>query len=283
MYWAPQPEVAPSSSIRRAAAQRLRNDTSGEARGTLLERCSSHSAAREVGHVLRLETAPFHLSRNLMASGTSISFRGCSLVASDAAVLAIAISNGALHCCRDLDLVGNMIGDGLEALSLALGAGALPRLVSLWLCGTGVTDSGVSHLAMALVRRDSLRTGWMQRPSCLTALHLSRNQISDAGAHTLAASAARGLRACSILRLSHNHIGNDGLNVLAACEWPRLERLYISHNEYSDSSELSSAIEEGVRLPALMQLHVDDTTGTGMVNACSARLVTLSPGRKLSR
>ena len=243
-------------------------------------------SVHETVRTVRLEVAPFLLSRHDLVHATRVSLRGRELYASDAAKLALAISGGALHLCDDLDLGGCRFADeGMEALSIALGGGAMPRLTSLYLCGNGIGDDGMTFLAAAL-RRGGL--------SSLEALYLGRNHIGDAGIDSLASScsARGGLSRCRLLQLSYNQFGDAGLSAFAAAAserraFPKLERLWLNHNDYFElgSIALAQALDGGF-LKGLRELHIDDPESvlikvTGMKAACKTRSITLGAGRVL--
>ena len=241
---------------------------------------STHEKVRAV----RLEVAPFLLSRYDLVNAKQVNLRAHELGSSGAATLSIALVGGALHQCEDLDLGGNHMGDtGLEALSYAIGGGALPRLTSLYLCGNDFGDDGMTHLATSFRRRGGVR---------LEALYLGRNQVGDAGAMALASSCSksRGLTRCRLLQLSHNQFGDAGLAALAAAAtdrgaWPALDRLWLNHNSYFEdgSAALAKAIDAG-GWPALRELHTDDPEAlqivvTGLKAACDKRSISRGAGR----
>jgi hypothetical protein len=91
-----------------------------------VEQCVPRRIQRECGRIIRLEAPPFCLSRESVTCGASINLRGRGLESTHAATLAIAIANGAMRSCRDLDFGGggNRMGDeGVEAMTLAIGGG----------------------------------------------------------------------------------------------------------------------------------------------------------------
>ena len=112
-------------------------------------------------------------------------------------------------------MIGMHVGDaGAAPLAAALGRGALPRLMYLYLSSIGIGDAGLVALAPAL-----------RRLPALEALHLSRNPLGNEGLAALVAPplpagapppAAGGLAKLKVLSLSRTQITDAGCATLVA-------------------------------------------------------------------
>ena len=184
----------------------------------------------------------------------------------------------------------------MEALGIAIGAGALPHLSCLWLTGNEISDTGAVALAQALSRGGA---------PVLKGLYLARNSIGDVGLQALASCCGSHCAgACALLtqlHLGYNVIADDGLLALAEAAdrgaLGLLERLWLTHCAYGEDTERSEAGEDGAcaiatalqagGLPRLRELHVDCTLTAPwyqqLAGACSTLGVALCAGRVLDR
>ena len=154
--------------------------------------------------------------------------------------------------------------DGVQRLAEELGAGALPAVTFLSLCGMHVGDAGASALAAALGQ------GAMPR---LKILVLCNTAIGDAGLVALA-PALRRRPALELLFLWGNPLGDEGLAaLLAPLPQPagalppptgvlaKLKMLYLSGTQVTDAgcATLAAALDSGA-LPALNELFLMNGT-----------------------
>ena len=133
-----------------------------------------HDAAAALGRKLGLRTC-----KELREAKMLRDWRHRRLAAADLATLGTLGSVlPALEELRLFESSGGAAGpDGVQRLAVGLGAGALPAVTSLTICGIHVGDAGASALAAALDR------GALRR---LKYLNLGGTAISDAGLVALA-------------------------------------------------------------------------------------------------
>jgi len=134
-----------------------------------------------------------------------------------------------------------------EAIGVAkiLGAGAVPRLEVLNLCGNSIGGAGATALAEALESAPLLRE-----------LDLERNQVGDKGAAAL----ANGLLSAPLLkelRLNNNGIGDAGVEAIATVlpMVSSLKYLYLKQNKFGDvgAAALANALPHA---DVLRELHL---------------------------
>ena len=149
--------------------------------------------------------------------------------------------------------------DGVQRLAEELGAGALPAVIFLSLCGMHVGDAGASALAAALDQ------GAMPR---LKILVLCNTAIGDAGLVALA-PALRRRPALEIISLMGNPFGDEGLAALVPPPPPagamlpptgvlaKLKELCLIQTQITDTgcAALAAALHGGA-LPALKCLKL---------------------------
>lgn len=142
---------------------------------------------------------------------------GLSNCALDGATLTRILGGGAAPRLRDLDLSGNRLAHGLEAL----GKATLPALEDLKLAGAGLRPGDVKLLTSA-------------RLPTLTGLALDENAIGDAGLVALARGRWPGLRRLS---LRYTQAGPLGLRALLDSELVgQLSSLTLSGNKLGISA-----------------------------------------------
>ena len=177
------------------------------------------------------------------------------LALADCTALADVIATHGLPRLEELSLGANQFGaEGMQALAVGLGGGALPSLTYLDLSfnNNGIGAAGASALGAALGR------GALPR---LQVLDLTDNGYGSAGLIAL----APGLRARPQLKelsLRHDGIGDDGVAALVAPGegvLPSLEVLHLYDNQVTDAgcSALVAALSSGA-MPSLKSLDLDN-------------------------
>ena len=143
-------------------------------------------------------------------------------------------------------MIGMHVGDaGAAPLAAALGRGALPRLMYLYLSSIGIGDAGLVALAPALRRLPGLET-----------LGLGGNPLGDEGLAALVApplpAGARVLTKLGALDLSITQVSDPGCSALAAGGLTMLKVLGLVDSQVTDAgcAALAAALDSGA-LPAL--------------------------------
>ena len=143
---------------------------------------------------------------------------------------------GALPELRMLTLASTGFGEGAaRALADALAAGALPSLAVLHLGDNQIGDG--SSLALLLARlRDAPR---------LTRLHVHGNALTHASVAKLLAPPVA-LQSVSMLNLSNNRIGDEGMAALATAirggSLPQLTELLLHANSHASAEARAEAL-----------------------------------------
>ena len=142
--------------------------------------------------------------------------------------------------------------DEMATLGLMIRTNGLPRLRWLWLFSNGFGDTGLHELCEGLV---------CGAPS-LQQLGLGGNQISPAGAATLATAFGKGAcRRLVSLNLGFNNLGKQGMTTLTAPlrKLPLLHALNLNGNEIGDEGVAALLAELGKDdFKKLRELRLDD-------------------------
>ncbi len=162
---------------------------------------------------------------------------------------------------RSLSLAGNGIGGpGLKTLAES---NRLCELRALNLASNFINAESVRALAesphLRLLRGLNLSDSFLEEESGrilgstanlqhLTELRLAKNLLGDAGARAIAQSPC--LQRLVLLDLNDNRIGKAGAEALSTASWPRMRRLDVRGNVFTDTQEnlLRGSFGEAVML-----------------------------------
>jgi Ran GTPase-activating protein (RanGAP) involved in mRNA processing and transport len=154
--------------------------------------------------------------------------------------VALALATVGTAELESLDVSDNAIGDdGVVALAHL----PLPKLSELRLNAVGMTQLSATELAGAI------RGG-------IAVLELSRNELHDAGAATLCAEGATGIR---LLKLDATRLTDAAVQGLASCEYLRDVESLSLHNNDALTSEGVAALG-AARFPRLTAVGLDGCT-----------------------
>ena len=160
--------------------------------------------------------------------------------------------------------------DEMATLGLMIRTNGLPRLRWLWLFSNGFGDTGLHELCEGLV---------CGAPS-LQQLGLGGNQISPAGAATLATALGKGAcRRLVSLNLGFNCLGKQGVTALTAPlrKLPLLHALNLNGNEIGDEGVSALLAELGKDdFKKLRELRLDDNELTS--ETCDTLICVVDSG-----
>ena len=172
---------------------------------------------------------------NLFARKLDLSARG--LGDTGVAAVAGALAGAYLPNLREVVLTSNKLGDaGTVMLAKAIASGNLSRLRTLLLGDNRIGPHGVRSLAAA-TRHDGGEGGE------------SSTDADEDGPAIIVLSCRHPLNALATLNLEGNHLGDQGLALLAAPlaegTLPSLEVLVLNRNDITDLSPLTVALARG--------------------------------------